>query len=31
MSVQRMLPGKEQDYPDLYDKYTKPILEQLYA
>ena len=25
-----MLPGKAQDYMALYDKYTKPVLEQLY-
>jgi len=30
VSVQKMLPGKAQDYQDLFDKYTKPILEQLY-
>jgi hypothetical protein len=30
VSVQKMLPGKAQDYQDLWDKYTKPILEQLY-
>jgi hypothetical protein len=29
-SVQKMQPGKAQDYMALYDKYTKPILEQLY-
>jgi len=31
VSVQRMLPGKQQQYQELFDKYTKPILEQLYA
>ena len=30
VSAQKMLPGKAQDYMALYDKYTKPILEQLY-
>jgi competence protein ComGC len=30
VSVQKMLPGKAQDYMALYDKYTKPVLEQLY-
>jgi hypothetical protein len=30
VSVQKMLPGKAQDYQELWDKYTKPILEQLY-
>jgi len=30
VSVQKMQPGKAQDYMALYDKYTKPILEQLY-
>ena len=29
-SVQKMQPGKAQDYMALYDKYTKPVLEQLY-
>jgi len=30
ISIQKMLPGKAQDYMALYDKYTKPVLEQLY-
>ena len=30
VSVQKMQPGKAQDYMALYDKYTKPVLEQLY-
>jgi hypothetical protein len=30
-SVQKVLPGKAREYLDLYDKYTKPVLEQLYA
>lgn len=30
VSVQKMHPGKAQDYMALYDKYTKPVLEQLY-
>jgi hypothetical protein len=30
VSAQKMQPGKAQDYMALYDKYTKPILEQLY-
>jgi hypothetical protein len=30
VSVQKLLPGKAQDYQDLWDKYTKPVLEQLY-
>jgi len=30
VSVQKMLPGKGQEYQELWDKYTKPILEQLY-
>jgi hypothetical protein len=30
VSVQKMQPGKAQDYQDLFDKYTKPVLEQLY-
>ena len=25
-----MQPGKAQDYQELWDKYTKPVLEQLY-
>jgi hypothetical protein len=31
VSNQKILPGKVQEYLALYDKYTKPILEQLYA
>jgi hypothetical protein len=31
VSSQKILPGKVQDYLGLYDKYTKPVLEQLYA
>jgi len=31
VSAQKLLPGKAQDYQDLFDKYTKPVLEQLYA
>lgn len=30
-SVQKVLPGKAQEYLALYDKYTKPVLEQLYS
>jgi competence protein ComGC len=30
VSVQKMQPGKAQEYQDLFDKYTKPVLEQLY-
>jgi hypothetical protein len=30
VAVQKMQPGKAQDYMALYDKYTKPVLEQLY-
>ena len=30
VSAQKMLPGKGQDYQELWDKYTKPVLEQLY-
>ena len=31
VASQKILPGKVQDYLALYDKYTKPVLEQLYA
>ncbi len=31
VSVQKIQPGKTQEYQELYDKYTKPVLEQLYA
>jgi hypothetical protein len=31
VASQKILPGKVQDYLALYDKYTKPILEQPYA
>ena len=31
VSSQKILPGKVQDYLALYDKHTKPVLEQLYA
>ena len=31
VASQRILPGKVQEYLALYDKYTKPVLEQLYA
>jgi hypothetical protein len=30
VSVQKTLPGKAQEYQELWDKYNKPILEQLY-
>jgi hypothetical protein len=30
VSVQKMQPGKAQEYQELFDKYNKPILEQLY-
>ncbi len=30
VSAQKLLPGKAQEYQDLWDKYTKPVLEQLY-
>ncbi len=30
VSAQKLLPGKGQDYQELWDKYTKPVLEQLY-
>jgi len=30
VSMQKLLPGKAQEYQDLWDKYTKPVLEQLY-
>jgi hypothetical protein len=30
VAVQKLLPGKEQEYQELWDKYTKPVLEQLY-
>ncbi|HVR71886.1 MAG TPA: hypothetical protein VMT87_13675 [Vicinamibacteria bacterium] len=30
VSVQKMHPGKAQEYQELFDKYTKPVLEQLY-
>lgn len=30
VSVQKMQPGKAQEYQELFDKYTKPVLEQLY-
>jgi competence protein ComGC len=30
VAVHKMQPGKAQDYMALYDKYTKPVLEQLY-
>lgn len=30
VSVQKMQPGKAQEYQELWDKYTKPVLEQLY-
>lgn len=30
VSVQKLLPGKEREYQELWDKYTKPVLEQLY-
>jgi hypothetical protein len=30
VSTQKMLAGRAQDYMALYDKYTKPVLEQIY-
>ena len=30
VSIQKMQPGKAQEYQALWDKYTKPVLEQLY-
>ena len=30
VAVQKLLPGKAQEYQDLFDKYSKPVLEQLY-
>jgi hypothetical protein len=30
VSTQKLLPGKGQEYQALWDKYTKPIIEQLY-
>lgn len=30
VAVQKTLPGKGQEYQELWDKYNKPILEQLY-
>lgn len=30
ISVQKLLPGKEREYQELWDKYTKPVMEQLY-
>jgi hypothetical protein len=30
VSIQKLQPGKEQEYQDLWDKYNKPVLEQLY-
>jgi hypothetical protein len=31
VSTQKILPGKGQEHQALWDKYTKPVLEQLYA
>jgi competence protein ComGC len=31
VSVQKVLPGKGEEHQALWDKYTKPVLEQLYA
>ncbi len=30
VSVQKIHPGKEQEYQELWDKYNKPVMEQLY-
>jgi hypothetical protein len=31
VSVQKILPGRGEEHQALWDKYTKPVLEQLYA